>query len=270
MEREAPELIYSIKNDLENERIGSTLKSALKGKLLIIRSSNFYYQFLSIDQNTGRRKGKEAIFQAGKIHCLQVFGEEEDHFVVVCEIGVETRLKIFKISFPDLSFIQISECNLEKRKSNKTKFNVVVCPKSTMIALNIHEPSSKTGLTQEINLSIFRFQKKKLKKMKSLKKKIKGEIGEFCAMKFLNYYHSVLVLSALDYQEESKIFTFFYDCAKNHFFEKEELRDFSGVGKVTRFENYGQRRLRGGDNKARIFEICYSLGEEGFDDYGEE
>lgn len=91
---------------------------------------------------------------------------------------------------------------------------------------------------------------------------IDGGVGEFRCLRFLDYYHNVLVLSAIEFKKNSRIFTFCFDDQTREIVEREDLRGESGVGKAISFEKYGNNRFRGSDVDAMVFEISYSLSED--------
>lgn len=263
--RQPPAMIYSFKDSQREGRVASTLYPALDGKLLILRKNNTTLELLGLEYESGLLSGHDGQVKFGHIESLTVFGPLDDHMAVVCLEGMNVSLKVMRIVSGDgkYSAKEVSSCQLGKKMTKDNKYNVTVCPKSRVIAVNCHTPDLGNDLSSNVVLKFVEYIDDRVRVIAEFEKADPKGVGEFRGMSFLNYYHNVLVLTGIDYSDKSRIFTFLLDTENNKVHEREDLRAFSGVSKVAGIENFGQSRFRGSDNQARIFEVTYRLIEDG-------
>lgn len=259
--RQPPQVVYSFKDAEREGKLASTLFPALDGGLLVLRTNNMTLQLLGIDSETGLLNGKDGQIKFGNVEAMVVFGSINDHLAVVCLEGMNTYLKIYRIfsGVGGYTSKEVCSCLIGKKTSKDITYNLTVCPSSRIIAINTHNPDLPDNLSSQINLTFLEFIDNRVNILTEHEQDIEKGVGEFRALSFLNYYHNILVLTAIDYTDKSRIFTFLFDRDTKSIFEKQGLRATSGVGKVARIENFGQSRFRGSDNQARIFEISYRL-----------
>lgn len=265
VEREKPELLHAIKEDSdsdEEDELNSTLYSALKDKALVVRTNTSLLQFIGLDVETGKKSQVFNQRKFEKIGDLKFFGNLKDHFALVSQEGSISYLKIFKISGMDFNTKEVGSCQIPHKSTPETKYSLAISPKFNIIAISIFEPNDMEEITNKINIGIYEFKNSKINFIDSYQNEVEGGVGEFRSLGFLNNYHNLNFLAALEFKENSRIFTFYYDSETRVVAEKENMRGLSGVGKVAGFEKIGNNIFRGADTDAKVFEICYKMSEE--------